>query len=107
MDDKESGPNHSPFFKKKDFKMMMMGGNKKMIDSIIVGMKRPGIERKEKGYSTEEVSNKEPEEDFSDYDAFADEILTAIKDGSKERLASILRAFGSKFKPNNSIEEME
>ena len=71
---------------------------------IAMGKKQPFSDRKEKGYNENEVSKEEPESEYSEYTAMAEEMISAFEKKDIDSLASILKAYHSMTPPQ--MDEM-
>jgi len=83
--------------------MLLAGlGKKKPAAEIVIAMgpRKPFKDRQEKGYSEDYKSNSKVEKDYSEFDALAEEMLSAIDKKDPGMLASTFKAFASMFKPN-------
>jgi len=83
----------------------MLGDRKKMASDIVLMI---GKKKDNEGNSSEYVSKNKPEEENneSDYMSLAEEMISAIKEGSADRLASCLSGFSNLCKmPEMDKEE--
>jgi len=87
--------------------MLMGGKDKKAALEIVIAMgkKKPFSDRKENGYSESEVSKEEPDTEYSEYTAMAEEMMSAFENKDTEALASILKAYHS-MSPCGDMGEM-